>query len=462
MTQLEQQMIDELGVAQGFTNDLAANLTTQGVAASNTEGLDTLVPKVLQIESGVAKTPYDEWQEGFNANWDSVVANAPMANTQRILHVYTKVELLKMASNFPTTAEIYTYNGSVYRQITMDTNKRLAFIEADYITNTSDNLQYVCVVYGRATWGDYFFNTYLPVVYSNTKNNLDDTYVNLINIGGSGTFALYPYLRGVDCYDTGNIQIGNSLEHLTIQSYSPTIVLSRIAGSDTQARILKDLIDNAPIGTTFTLSSFFVSSVLLYISDEKLADWFYNDLCYNKFNKVSYLSGFPVSNVVKTFKIRPDINFYGNYLALLPNMVYIDGVITEDQTKIADINAGFHNFRNSGWKMLQNFPMWKVIGSATTGCLLPMNTQTVVNNYLSGSFDFYSTNLEPNKFCEFDENGIIENPTKYFICNLPFEAISHTNIQVRFRDLTFKDNYTAAQQSAISAYLTNKKWSLQW
>ena len=57
MTQLEQQMIDELVVAQGFTNDLAANLITQGVAASYTEGLDTLVPKVLQIESG----------EGINA-----------------------------------------------------------------------------------------------------------------------------------------------------------------------------------------------------------------------------------------------------------------------------------------------------------------------------------------------------------------------------------------------------------
>ena len=52
MTQLEQQMIDELVVGQGFTNDLAANLNTQGVAASNTEGLDTLVPKVLQIDGG--------------------------------------------------------------------------------------------------------------------------------------------------------------------------------------------------------------------------------------------------------------------------------------------------------------------------------------------------------------------------------------------------------------------------
>ena len=49
---------------------------------------------------GTTKTPYDEWQEGFNANWDSVVANAPMTNTLRILHVYTKVEFLKMISTF--------------------------------------------------------------------------------------------------------------------------------------------------------------------------------------------------------------------------------------------------------------------------------------------------------------------------------------------------------------------------
>ena len=158
MTQLEQQMKDELIVAQGFTNDLAANLTAKGVPSNTSEGLDTLVPKVLQIESGDAKSPYDLWQEGFGANWDSVIQNAPMTNKLRILHVYTKVELLKMRSDFPTSAEIYTYNGSVYRQITMDANKRLAFITADYITNTNDNIQYVCVVYGNSFWGSIYFS----------------------------------------------------------------------------------------------------------------------------------------------------------------------------------------------------------------------------------------------------------------------------------------------------------------
>ena len=412
---------------------------------------------------GTTQSPYDEWQEGFGANWDSVVSNAPMTNTQRILHVYTKVEFLKMISTFLTNTEIYAYNGSVYRQITMDANKRLAFIAADYTTNTSDNLQYVCVVYGYSTWGGgYYFNTYLPVVYSNSKNNPDDNLVNLINIGGGQTFALYPYLRGVDCYGIGSILIGNSLEHLTTQNYETTIQIGRIAGSDQQARILKYLIDNAPVGTTITTSINFIQFVLLYISDEKLADWFYNDLCYNKFSGVSYLYGFPISNVVKKFNINPNIIFKGNsYLSAMPNMVYIEGFIEEDITQ-TDANAGMCNFRSSGWKMLQNFPMWKVKEGATTGCLLPMKTQTNVANYLNGSFRFYSTNLEANLFCEFDENGIIEDATKYFICNLPIETETHANIQVKFEDLTFKNYFTAAQRSAISAYLTNKKWSLQW
>ena len=302
----------------------------------------------------------------------------------------------------------------------------------------------------------------MTVVYSNSKNSIGDEYVNLINVGLGQTFALYPYLRGVDCFTTSFIQIGNSLEHLTTQNYKTSIQIVRVAGSDQQARILKDLIDNAPIGTTITLVAGLIQYALLYISDEKLADWFYNDLCYNKFSGVSYLGGFSASNVVKKFNINPNIIFKGNsYLSAMPNMVYIEGFIEEDVTQ-TDANAGMCNFRNSGWRMLQNFPMWKVKEGATTGCLLPMKTQTNVANYLNGSFRFYSTNLEPNLFCEFDENGIIEDPTKYFICNLPIETETQANIQVKFEDLTFKNNFTAAQQSAISAYLTNKKWSLQW
>ena len=49
---------------------------------------------------GTTKSPYEEWQEGFNANWDSVVQNAPMTNTQRVLHVYTKVDIILRNSTF--------------------------------------------------------------------------------------------------------------------------------------------------------------------------------------------------------------------------------------------------------------------------------------------------------------------------------------------------------------------------
>ena len=52
MTLKENEMLNELSEAQNFVYDLAENLITQGISANNTEGLDTLVPKVLQIDGG--------------------------------------------------------------------------------------------------------------------------------------------------------------------------------------------------------------------------------------------------------------------------------------------------------------------------------------------------------------------------------------------------------------------------
>src|SRR5574344_1775853 len=159
MTQLEQQMIDELIVTQNFTNNLAANLNTKGVPSNTDEGLDTLVPKVLQIDSGVTKTPYEEWQEGFGYNWDSVIQNAPMTNTYRVLHVYTKVDLIKLASSVPPSIEILIYNPTtaVYRTATIGANKEISFVESDFFINSNDGLSYCCVIYADAIWGTYHF-----------------------------------------------------------------------------------------------------------------------------------------------------------------------------------------------------------------------------------------------------------------------------------------------------------------
>lgn len=46
----------QLDALKTWRNQLAANLTTKGVAASNTEKLNTLVPKVLQISTGASDT----------------------------------------------------------------------------------------------------------------------------------------------------------------------------------------------------------------------------------------------------------------------------------------------------------------------------------------------------------------------------------------------------------------------
>jgi hypothetical protein len=275
------------------------------------------------------------------------------------------------------------------------------------------------------------------------------------------------------------ISIPGTLQHLSFNTIgdlpNDNLGLYSMKGNDEQVKIVKQIYDKLPPNNTF-ISSGGLDDVM--ISDGKLADWFYNKFLYDSYNNsISYnyftkpiSTNYPL-NVCYKFKINESMIFYNQasnhrYLQQMPNCIWLEGLITEDQTKAGDPTygmwVGWHGFSNSGWTLLHNFPMWTVLEGATTGCLLPMVSQANVSLYTNGSFQFYSTLLNPKYFCEFDENGIIEDPTKYFICNLPVENISHVNIYVRFMDLTFKDNYTAAQQSAISAYLTNKKWNLVW
>ena len=92
MTQLEQQMLDELSEAQNFVYDLAENLNTQGVAANLTEGLDTLVPKVLEIESG------------GNAAYKTEIIAAPANGTTLTL----KTGVITVISTVLTSANSFT------------------------------------------------------------------------------------------------------------------------------------------------------------------------------------------------------------------------------------------------------------------------------------------------------------------------------------------------------------------
>ena len=406
---------------------------------------------------GTTKSNYELWQEGFGANWDSVVANAPMTNVYRILHVYTKVEFLKMISTFPANVEIYTYNSSVYRQITMDANKRLVFIEADYITNTSDNLQYVCVVFGGTNLGEIAYFVNLPVVYLNTKSyrqtTLDDVYANLLWQG----YQSVPFIRGIDCYKLQTIIIHPTLEHLTYQITHNGITINGIYGTDNNVRILKNIIDTKLPEVSLNLSG--INAYDVQISDEKLADWFYNDLIYN--NSSITLYRFLSTNNVKTFKFNPNFQLKTlgfSYLNGLPNAMYLTGTVTENQTHT--VNDGLHGFNNSNWTMLINFPMWTVLSGATTGCLLPRPQGSTVNT--NANFIFYSTNLERKYFCEFDaDRNIIEDPTKYFLCNLPVQQYV-SGQTIRFVTNSFWSLFTAKEISEIERYIGLKNWGIIW
>ena len=408
---------------------------------------------------GTTKSPYDEWQEGFGYNWDSVVSNAPMTNTQRILHVYTKVELLKMASNFPTSAEIYTYNGSVYRQITMDANKRLAFIEADYITNTFDNLKYVCVVYGNSSWGNGTFETWLPVVYGNSKaatSGNTDIFVNLLNTSYLNNY--FPTLRGVDVNKIETVIIFGGLEHLTYQNTSQTLSFRYEGLRNCEIRLLKEVCDTLPSGLTYGTGNNF-TEVNVKITDEELADWFYNTWLYT-----IYATGtrfrYPAVNYVRKFKVNSAMQLKASaanaaYIERIPNCDYLEGTFTENQTSNAF--DGLHGFNSNNMRNLKNFPLWTVLEGAATGCLLPATSASALAN-----FRFWSMQLERSNFAVFNDGVIDTDPTKSFVANLPI--LSGTVVQsIKFEDTTFKNQFTENEKSQIISVITaDKKWDLIW
>ena len=456
MSILHEQTLYELGVGQGFTNDLAANLTTKGVPSTSDEGLDTLVPKVLQIESGVAKSPYDEWQEGFGANWDSVILNAPLQDTNRVLHIYPKMKMLWLGTyfNYPN-AEVCTYNlaTNTYRNITIDSENKIYLNNTDVFQNTHDGADYVCVIYANNFWNIMYTFNGLPMVYSNSKavGGYGDYYCNSLSLKPKSA----PLLRGVDCNYISSINVPPQLEHLTYQQCA-NFTLSSIYGNDTQARLLKNVVDSLPSGIEIKCS---VNSVDVSISDYELADWFYNDFIYNYFKDYTiYYFPNPNLNVSRRFVFNPELLLGGGgtgyMISGLPNVMYLEGTMTENQTITA--TAGRHGF-NKSWSLLKNFPMWTVLEGASTGCLLP--AQSANSN---ANFRFYSYQLERSNFAIFNDGVIDLDPTKSFVANLPY--LSGTVAQtITFDDTTFKNQFTAEERTQIEDLVVNqKKWGLSW
>lgn len=454
MTQLEQQMKDELEVAQGFTNDLASNLIAQGVPSSNTEGLDTLVPKVLEI---VGKSPYDEWQAGFGVDWDNVVANAPIGNF-KVLHLYQKRNFLKLASNFPIAAEccVWNKNTNTYRVVELGANKTIIFEEGESFANSFDNSEYLCVVYsGKWQSASYFYK--LPVVYVNsrdcTQHPFKDFYANCLFIPSENV----PLLRGVDCYSLHRIFIHPTLEHLSFQTvYDAGIRIDGVRGGDVQGRILMNIYDAKPVSTPMYMLANSIN--VINFSDLDLADDFYTKIPVRPYSYASNTYyNFPTTNNARRFKFDSSFNLrYGGYVGGIPSAEILEGTITEDQEYAA--NYGWHGFNKPEWTVLRNFPMWTVLDGADTGCLRPAASASSHANFI-----FYSNQLEGKYFAKFDANGNLDlDPTNTFVANLPFLP-GNVAQTITFEDKTFVNQFTPAEQDAIEDLVVNqKKWILEW
>ena len=428
----------------------------QRIGGAKISGTDTYNIDCIEPE----QKDYFDWQDGFGADWGEAVADAPLLHKHRILHVYTEVDFLQMRSNFPTTADIVAYNPETeaYRRLTLSATKLLTLQESDKFTNTHDGLKYVCVIYSNIEWGTQYFRTQLPVVYSNSKaatsTNLD-YYVNLLGESISNATTIYPFLRGIDCNLIGDINLYSGIEYVAGLTYSATLNVNVIQGGNLQIAVFKKLIDEMPVGTPINIKNQGLY-ITPYLTDEKLANWFYNTFIYNYYTGTYYI---PTSNITRLFKFNSALllnaGSFFNQIHSIPNAMYLMGTITEDQT--ATTYAGYHGFNLAAYTLLRNFPMWTVLEGASYGCLKPM--QTI---HPRGNFLFASYNLERDYFAKFDELGeLILDPTLSFVANLPVQTKNGATIT--FTDKTFRNKFTANEQLKIKTLLNNKKnWGLAW
>ena len=435
---------------------------------------------------GTTKSCYQLWQDGFNTNWDNVVTNANLTYNYRILHVYVASERLYLNS-FSAQARkqiaVYNANTNTYRYTnvqvdTLNGYNYILFEPSDYFINNQDSLSYVCVVYAANSWGDWAFRFQLPVVYANNKglSGLDtQQYISLLGDSVSPATTNYPLLRGIDLdiLNLSDIYIYNSIEHISYQRTSNyndssliTYTIRLIQGNDAQLNLFNTIYDDLILkGNTINPIDF--SNINLNLCNTNMADDFYNKLLYNV-SGVNYYN-FPVGtqiNFVEKFKVKQTqlkcANAYVSYMSI-PSCVHIDGLIEESTDTHA--GQGFHGFNSSSYTNLMDFPMWKVLEGATTGCLRPI-TVNVPNT--RGNFTFVSSLLDPKKFCEFDiNNNIIEDPTKYFICNLPVVGVftpTTNNQKITFNAgaANFKNWFTTAQRDKILKYVNAKNWILTW
>lgn len=431
---------------------------------------------------GTTKSCYQLWQEGFNTNWDSVVTNANLTYDYRILHVYVASERLYLNSfSVQPNKQIAIYNANTktyrYTNVQVDPISGFNYIlfePSDYFINNQDGLSYVCVVYSNIQFGTWIFRGQLPVVYSNNK--FDDLYPYTSLIGDAPFPAVtnYPLLRGIDLnmLNASDIYIYNSIEHISYQRTTGrdgsliTYSIRLIQGNDAQLDLFNTIYNDLILrGNTINPIDF--ANINLNLCNTNMADDFFNKLLYNA-SGVDYYN-FPTGsqvNFVENFKIKQTSlkskNAYVSYMSI-PSCVHIDGLIEES----TDVHAGqgFHGFNSTSYTNLMDFPMWKVLEGATTGCLKPI-TDGVVNS--RGDFRFVSALLDPKKFCEFDvNNNIIEDPSKYFICNLPVVNVytpitNNQKLTFNVGAANFKNWFTQAQRDKILTYVNEKNWILIW
>ena len=458
MTQLEQQMIDELAVAQGFTNDLASNLTIKGVPSSTSEGLDTLVPKVLTIPTGEHLTEYEKWYNGFGLDFDAIqlnYKNNPIGTyiyPYLVVWEYVEGTPIYNYNTLPNYSVVHLVNGS--RNISGNLGDN--FIQPnEIITNSYDNKQYFYILYAHKV--DYFDNTSVfnqelrPVIF-NAKYIKAIGYVNGNTQMGNSIRGFYLGNLNTDkIFNSSNAF--NSLEWLESSTIMPQHDLNSRMESVTYKSIKKSFDLGCYINTPF----YMFPSVANWSYEEQ--EWFFN--VFQKEAYERYLIKFPtevrVVNGNQSLYIYKTRNLIINQATTFSSIGYsyeiekVTGVLnlSYNVSQPYQINFGFSIY-NVKWK---EFPRYNNLAPFQGSLTYISYRQLIIASWV----------IDMNTFAKFDKNN---NIIDGFIMDLPVETVAGCSITFDTTNpkviLNAKAGYTPTQITLIEQYLTAKKYAISW
>lgn len=255
MTTISQQLTELVNQK----NALAANLTTKGVEASSSETLNTLVPKVLEIQGGGRELP--EYMSAKNFTFDGNACTGYVGDNSFpeiiIPKSYSKIDVFTTGYTFVNISNIRSLNNNSLTSITLcnkngsnehtylDSNQLRHNFDIDFAGQSEVRIN--SFSYSTNIFTNVAFKTYItsilfaPIVYNNKIYNTIDEFVDeYITLGKKTISPLYGQAIKTTFFDGNDYQVTSiKISYNTVSGFNNyhnrIILLNNITSIDENA-----------------------------------------------------------------------------------------------------------------------------------------------------------------------------------------------------------------------------------